>query len=192
MPTCNDCGHPDTSHNDAGCFHDDGGRPCFCRTSGESIRFPEEYKPKNMSKFAGHEWVEENIRATGSSMAMSDLGKDVADLLGELFGGIYHLDSKALKRVNWSEQLWIEFTLGHKELSTCDFDELTRLVFLAHHTAIRVSIEASTHKHLKLLFHRRERTGGYSKRHPYLEEAVKRFKDNVSLPEYDKETAEAQ
>lgn len=47
MPTCNDCGHPDTSHNDAGCFHDDGGRPCFCRTSGESIRLPEEYELKS-------------------------------------------------------------------------------------------------------------------------------------------------
>lgn len=43
---CPDCGHPDTSHNDAGCFHDDGGPPCFCRASGESIRFPEEYEPK--------------------------------------------------------------------------------------------------------------------------------------------------
>ena len=39
---CPDCGHPDTSHNDAGCFHDDG-TPCFCRTSGEQIRFPEQY-----------------------------------------------------------------------------------------------------------------------------------------------------
>jgi NTP pyrophosphatase (non-canonical NTP hydrolase) len=43
MPTCKDCGHPDTSHNDAGCFHADNIRPCFCRTSGESIRFPEQY-----------------------------------------------------------------------------------------------------------------------------------------------------
>jgi NTP pyrophosphatase (non-canonical NTP hydrolase) len=40
---CPDCGHPDISHNDAGCFHDDG-KPCFCRTSGESIRFPEQYE----------------------------------------------------------------------------------------------------------------------------------------------------
>lgn len=39
---CPNCKHPDTSHNDAGCFHDDG-QPCFCRTSGEQIRFPEQY-----------------------------------------------------------------------------------------------------------------------------------------------------
>ena len=43
MSKCPVCGHPDTDHNDAGCFHDDGGPPCFCRTSGEEIRFPEQY-----------------------------------------------------------------------------------------------------------------------------------------------------
>lgn len=188
MTTCKDCGHPDTSHNDAGCFHDDGA-PCFCRASGESIRFPEEYKPKESSKYSGHEWIETNIYARKLPMEMSELGKDVADLLGELFCGIYHLDYKALMRVNWSEERWIEIVLGHKELSTCDYDELTKLVFLAHHMAIRVSISASTHNYLKLLFHRRERIGGYSKRHPYLEEAVKRFKDNVSLPEFKTEEA---
>lgn len=43
---CPSCNHPDTSHNDAGCFHDDGGPPCFCRMSGERIRLPEQYKEK--------------------------------------------------------------------------------------------------------------------------------------------------
>lgn len=140
-----------------------------------------------MGNYSGHEWIQENIRAKGQTLQMSPLGQDVADLLGELFYGIYHISPKALEKVDWGNPHWIEITIGYKDFSTTDFDDLTRLVFLAHHLAIRVSLEAKARQHLRLLFHRRERTGDYSRRHPFLEEAVKRFKDTVSLPEYDKE-----
>jgi hypothetical protein len=138
-----------------------------------------------MAKYSGSEWVQGNIHAKGQQM--SQLGKDVADLLGELFYGIYHISPKSLSKVDWSNPHWVEITIGYKDFSTTDFDDLTRLVFLAHHTAIRVSLDAVARQHIRLIFHRRERVGHYSSRHPYLDEAVKRFKDNVSLPEYDKD-----
>ena len=140
-----------------------------------------------MGKYSGSEWIQENIYAKGQTTQMSPLGRDVAELLGELFYGIYHISPKALSKVDWSNEYWIEITIGYQQYSTTDFDNLTRLVFLAHHCAIRVSLEAAARQHIKLIFHRRERSGDYSRRHPFLEEAVKRFKDNVSLPEYDKE-----
>lgn len=144
----------------------------------------EDYEPK----YAGSDWLLLQLRYLNPDKnpeaLLSDLGQNVANLLGELFCGIYHLDHKALYRVDWSNNICIVFSLGWHQLATVDFDELTELVFLAHHMAIRVSIEASTHKYLKLIFHQRTRIGGYSERHPTLDEAVAIFKKNVSIPEY--------
>lgn len=140
-----------------------------------------------MGKYSGSEWIKENILAKGQTIQISPLGRDVADLLGELFYGIYHISPKALNKTDWGNPHWIEITIGYQDFATTDFNHLTRLVFLAHHLAIRCSLDAVARQHIRLLFHRREREGDYSRRHPHLEEAVKSFKDNVSLPEYGKE-----
>jgi hypothetical protein len=144
---------------------------------------------EEQTKYSGADWIQKEImtpysRTIGHEVEMSPLGRRVADLLGELFGGIYHLDHKALRRVDWSMDLFIKFNLGHHELATTDFNELTRLVFLAHHMSIRVSIEASAHDHLMLLFHPRPRSG-FTRRHPTLSEAVKSFEETVSIPAYE-------
>lgn len=118
---------------------------------------------------------------------LSPLGRSVADLLGELFYGIYHLDKKTLYKPDWASDHHIDVVIGWHSLSTFDYDELTRLVFLAHHMALRVSIKAATHNYLELMFHQRGRTGGFSGRHPTLDDAVATFKQNVSLPEYESE-----
>jgi hypothetical protein len=126
---------------------------------------------------SGSGWL---IAAKGEK-AVSELGKDVADLLGELFFGIYHIQPEVM-RADFSNPTWIE-VLVHKSLATFDFNELTRLVFLAHHMAIRVDVSAARNGILRLMFHRRERDGGISKRHPTLDEAVCSFKNHVSVPE---------
>jgi hypothetical protein len=144
-----------------------------------------------MSEYAGSNWIELQY----PEKAMSPLGKNVADLLGELFQGIYPLDHKALSRVDWSNNNFIELSLGWHSMATTDFDELTRLVFLAHHMAIRVSIEASTHKYLKFIFHQRNRNGGLSARHPTLDEAVAQFRVDMvhaDIPEYQDPVEEKQ
>jgi len=146
-----------------------------------------------MSEYAGSNWIESSLLLHKPDAKMSELGKSVADLLGELFFGIYHLNIKALLRVDWENPFFIEYSLGCHELATTDFDELTRLVFLAHHFAIRVSIDASTHRYLKLTFHQRGRSGGISNRHPTLTEAVERFQSHMSctnVPEF-KDVVEA-
>jgi hypothetical protein len=120
-----------------------------------------------MPKYAGSDWIKSALK-----VKMSPLGEAVADLLGDLFFGIYHLDTKALRRVDWANDNHIVFSLGWHSLSTCDFDELTRLVILCHDRAIRCSVAASTHKYLELMFHQRQRDGGYSERHPTIEQAI--------------------
>ncbi len=136
-------------------------------------------------KYAGADWVEGNLKYwKKGGLKMSELGVRVADLLGELFNGIYHLDDKQLAKVEWDNDHHICFSLGWRSLATTDFNDLTRLVFLAHHLSLRVEIEASTHNFLRFIFHPRKRSGaGYGK-HPTLDEAVMAFKKNVSLPEY--------
>lgn len=137
------------------------------------------------TQHAGAEWIRSQLpytnkdrkgKAKNANAIMSPLGVAVADLLGELFYGIYHLDPKALFRVDWTNERFIELTLGHKQLATADYDDLTRLVFLAHHLAIRVAIEASSHNYLHLIFHQRTRNGSGSYKHLTLDQAVEAFK----------------
>jgi hypothetical protein len=134
-----------------------------------------------MSAYSGADWIKKSMMYPKE---MSELGKNVADLLGELFYGIYHLGSNQLRKVDWSNKHYIEFILGWKTLSTFDFDELTRLVFLAHHMAIRVEISPHAFNFIMLRFHQRQRNSDFALRHPTLDKAVTTFKTNVTIPEY--------
>jgi hypothetical protein len=137
-----------------------------------------------MSKFAGADWVKTEMSYKNPGLVMSVLGTNVADFLGELFQGIYHLDPVALKKVDWENNSFIEVSIGWTNWSTVDYDNLSTLVFLAHHMALRVGIEASTHKYMKLIFHQRSRSGKFYQKCPTLDEAVKTFKETVNLPEF--------
>lgn len=86
----------------------------------------------------------------------------ILSLLEVYYRGLHHLPGK----VKW---------LGHGaasvnergDLSTFDFDGLTRLVMLAHAYCVRVSVEAGGPGAVKLLLHcRHYRTGGMPLRHP--------------------------
>ena len=141
-------------------------------------------KQKCTGTYAGAEWIEENIRANGKPVIMSSIGRKAADLLGELFEGIYHLDQKMLMKTDWSNNIWIKINIFYKTLSTIDFDALTTLVFLAHHLALRVTVEAGARNHLWITFHERKRGGAFFENHPTLDQAVEKFKSTVSLPEF--------
>lgn len=124
-----------------------------------------------MSKYEkgdGANWV----RSCFPDLRLSPLGENVADLLNEWALGIYHLDSNALKRVVWEDPYYIEFRNGNTRLSTWDFSDLTRLVFLAHDYCIRVEISPLSRTTVRMTFHQRKRDGSMSQRHPTLEQAV--------------------
>ena len=139
--------------------------------------------------YSGSDWLESNLKYVHPDTVISPLGRDVADLLGELFYGIYHLDNKALYKVDWSNNHHIIISICFQDWSTINCSNLTRLVFLAHHMALRVNMKASTHNYMQLMFHKRGRSGNFTQRHPTLDEAVSTFKANVTIPEYcDEET----
>ncbi len=134
--------------------------------------------------YMGEEWVDGFLSNFKPGTTMSELGRAVANFLGELYLGIYHLDSGALERVDWSDKNCIVITIGHKDWCTVDFNTLTRLVFLAHHMAIRVELVPVANGYMRVLFSQRNRDGDVYHRHPTLDEAVAMFKERVLLPEY--------
>jgi hypothetical protein len=133
--------------------------------------------------YAGAEWLQAQLKYVHPEITLSPLGVNVANLLGELFLGLYHLDHKALYRAEWDNTHHIIVSIGWQDWSTVDFDKLTRLVFLAHWMALRVNLEGSKSHYIRLMFHQRSRLGDSYQRHPTLDEAVQTFKDRVSLPQ---------
>lgn len=137
-----------------------------------------------MSRYAGADWMQTQLDALHKinpkkhpQTELSQLGKKVADFLGDWQYGIYHLSQKELFKADWSNNHHIEISIFCSCLSTTDYNDLTRLVFLAHAMALRVQIEPSTHHHMRLMFHERTHSAsdGRTLHHPSLDEAVNLF-----------------
>lgn len=117
-------------------------------------------------QYAGAEWV----KALKSTHHMSPLGVAAANLLGDVFEGIYHIDTPKFRAVVWNDPECIIVPIN-SSLCTVDFDHLTRLVVLAHDRMIRVDIQAQGRNWLLLLFHqRRSRTGERHERYETIED----------------------
>ncbi len=118
----------------------------------------------------GLDWITSSLK-----VEPSPLGGWVADLLDSVFAGIYHLDTAALRRVDWMDGYVIKINL-RVSLATFDMDHLTALVFECHARALRLDMSGAGPGLLRLLFHERVRVGSRSKRHPSLGQAVVAFR----------------
>lgn len=102
----------------------------------------------------------------------SELGKRAALLLDTVWG-MHHLNSTSLKKVEWGNKDWIEFVYD-RPLATVDFDELTKLVVLAHQFMLRVAIEGAAPRYLRITIHlRKNRDGLLVDRCPHIGDVVK-------------------
>ena len=118
--------------------------------------------------YAGHDWVEGNCK-----VKCSLLGKAVADLLGDVFRGIYHLSYRAIERCDWTDEQCICITLDN-HMATWDGNDLTKLVVLAHDRLIRVDMKGIGPGYIRYWFHQRKsRTGSTYERMPTIEDHVK-------------------
>ena len=136
-----------------------------------------------MSKHSGSEWIKSALKVR----EMSPLGAAVADLLGDCYSGIYHLEDKKLKKVDWGDPYVVAVQISHQQLSTFDGPYLTLLVVLAHDRCLRMSIRAATVNTLELLFHQRQRGGDLSRRMPTIEEHIASIRRYHPQPEPEKE-----
>jgi hypothetical protein len=64
------------------------------------------------------------------------------------------------------------------DLATFDFNELTRLVLMAHRDCYRASIENHGVRAFKIAIWKRQREGGMCDRHPTIDQAIETFNAN--------------
>ena len=119
-------------------------------------------------KYAGADWLVKSY----PDLKPSPLGLKVADILGMVWNGLYHMDPAQLKKTRWDDTYCISINIM-QSLATYDFNELTELVVLCHDQAIRLCISPHM-RYLQLLFHQRTREGQFNERHPTIEEAILR------------------
>jgi hypothetical protein len=117
-------------------------------------------------EMTGSEWVRIN------RIEMSPFGERVADMLDDVFSGIYHI-SNEVRKTDFTGERFIAMTIFESGcFATYDSDYLTRLVLLAHERNIRVCIRAATHAYLKIEFMLVDRNGFFADRHPSLQESL--------------------
>lgn len=103
-------------------------------------------------RHAGSRWLSRQLAAM-TRPAPSILGEMVADILGEVYGGLYHIDQPTLlhERTAWSDDRCITLTIDG-ELATHDGSELTWLVLLCHAHGIRLAIFGAAPRYVRLQF----------------------------------------
>ena len=128
------------------------------------------------NKHYGADYVKKNI-----CKEISPIGIEVANILGQVWRGIYHLENEIKNaRTVWSNAEHIEIVI-RGNLATWDYDKLTALVILSHDRAVRMEISGASNNYLRLRFHPRERTGFLRQRHPTLEDAIEYTRNAIGL-----------
>ena len=92
-----------------------------------------------------------------------------------LFRGAHHIPGSRYKGANVKPYGVGWCVLTHQDLSTYDFDVLTRLVFLAHDRAVRVEVSAAM-RYVRIAIWQRRREGDIGHRHPTIEQALESWR----------------
>jgi hypothetical protein len=107
-----------------------------------------------MTKYSGANWLK--------FKSMCPLAIKVANLLGQVYEGIYHLDS-SLHQLEKLKSPDLEYTIGlFGSMATYDYDTLTRLLLCSQAAGLDCTIKGSRKGSIRLVF----REGKYIK--PYI------------------------
>jgi hypothetical protein len=99
-------------------------------------------------KHSGADWMAKQ----NCFKSPSALGIKVADILGQVYLGIYHIDNSVTnKKVDWGNKSEISVTIS-SELATFDSAELTFLIFCCIELNVSVQISGVFKGYLKLTF----------------------------------------
>lgn len=128
-----------------------------------------------MDKYSGADWIEKSLKRE-----ISPLGREVADVLGQVWRGIYHLENQ-VRKVDWANKSWISVNI-YGDLSTYDFSQLTELVILCHDRMLRLEINPCNFTILRLTFHQRKnRSGTMDERMPLMEKHLSDIREHIGL-----------
>jgi hypothetical protein len=105
-------------------------------------------------KHSGADWMAKQ----GCFKSPSALGVKVADILGQVYLGIYHIsDSVISKKVDWQNDSEISVTIS-SELATFDGPDLTFLIFCCVKADVSVEVSGAFKGYMKLRFTNGDRT----------------------------------
>ena len=110
------------------------------------------------------------VASGGENMTLKFSEEEATEFFAEFYRGEHHFPSKIKK----FGEGWAMSHFG--AMATFDFDELSRLVFLAHDRCIRVQIEQGGPNRIRIAIWRRVREGDRYNRHPTLEQAIEGFR----------------
>jgi len=97
---------------------------------------------------------------------------EATEFFAEFYGGEHHIPNYKVKDISNGG---FEVYHDRGSISTYDYSELTRLVFMAHEKCIRVGIGAKKNGVLFINIFKRQREGDMILKHPTLEEALENY-----------------
>lgn len=122
-------------------------------------------------KYAGAEW----LRQRGKEV--SPFGALVADILGQVYRGIYHIERDVM-RTKWGDGIQVDMTTRVHNLGTFASSELTELVVLCHDHGVVLDVMPRSAHTLRLLF--TKRVSG----HPTLDKHMADIRIHVGLQDF--------
>lgn len=129
-------------------------------------------------RYAGSDWLRPQCPQ------LSVFGALIADILGQVYAGLYHLDLTLTggRRIRWDAEDYILVEV-YGELASFDASYLTALLVLCHDNAVRLAIQRGGRLGtLKLHFSKRQHNvPDFWARHPTLEQAVERIRTEFGL-----------
>jgi acyl-CoA-binding protein len=106
--------------------------------------------------------------------------EEATSFFAEFYHGEHHIPRGGVKDFGYG---WV-IKHDRGDLATYDYDQLTRLVLMAHDKCIRVSIMPYNFNSVKIAIWKRKREGGMSERHPAIEHVLETYNQmsNNQLP----------
>lgn len=101
--------------------------------------------------------------------------EEATSFFSEYYRGEHHIPGCKVKKFGFNGWCVSDDRGG---LDTYDFNQLTRLVFMAHEKCIRVEIAPLSSSRLRIAIWKRKRDGSMSQRHPDLQTAIEQFKNS--------------
>ena len=102
--------------------------------------------------------------------------QEAIDFFSEFFRGKHHIPKRRGQKNldQWGEGFCV---CVRNSLSTFDFDELTRLVILAHKKLMRAEISPASSKYLRIIVFKRKHEGHFYERHPNTKDLIEMIKE---------------
>ena len=99
--------------------------------------------------------------------------EEAIEFFSEIYGGAHHIQGEVKQFGDgWTVQ-------NYNDLSTYDFNMLTRMVFLAHDKCYRLSIKQGAPSAVKVMIWKRHaREGKIYEMHPTIEQALEKWRES--------------